>query len=216
MKGFGRNVKLLLGRGHRIQIMVYLSFFLVLAFLAILDTEALPQMVEMVATFLLLVMFGMVLIIMGMGECEYAMMVYFGSSRRPAAWAMLLSQYIFLLEQSIILFVVATLVENNECMKAVRFCPLGIIAIVLALTGIGHFINAMSFSGHKLCAGILAFILLGSPMVVLVIFSTALEVNAEMFIPYNNIGVLLVGLAVAVIGAVAYFKTVTKVDLKLA
>lgn len=215
MKGFGRNVKLLLGRGHRVQIVVYLAFVFVLAFFAILDTEALPQMVEMVTTYLLFLIFVMVLIIMGMGEVDYTMMVYFGSSRRPAAWAMLLSQYVFLVEQLIILFVVAALVENNECMKAVRACPLGIIAFLITLAGIGHLVNAISLSGHKICAGILAFSLAFIPMIVLAIFGTTFEMGAEMLIPYNSIWVLLVGLAVAVIGAIVYFKTVTRADLKL-
>ena len=216
MKGFGRNVKLLIGKGHISQLVIYALCLLVFTFFCIIDTEFFPKVVEEAPTFLLLVMFVVILIIIGMGEGGCLTMVYFGSSRRPAAWAMLLTQYVFLLEQLIILFVVAALVENNACMKVVRVWPLGSIAIVLSLAGIGNIVNALSISGHKICAGILAFILLGSPMVVLVIFSTALEVNAEMLIPYNHIWVLLIGLAVTVIGDVVYFKTVTKVDLKLA
>ncbi len=212
MKGFGRNVRLLIGKGHISQLVIYTLCLLVFAFFCIMDTEFFPKVVEEAPTFLLLVMFVVMLIIIGMGEGGCLTMVYFGSSRRPAAWAMLLTQYVFLLEQLIILFVVAALVENNACMKVVRVWPLGSIAIVLSLAGLGNIVNALSIRGHKVCAGILAFIL----TVVFIVSGTAIEMSEEMFIPCNNIGVLLIGLAVTVIGDVVYFKTVTKVDLKLA
>lgn len=215
MKGFGRNVKLLLGEGHRLQIIVYLAFFLVLAFFAILDIGALPQILEIVATFFLLLVFGMAIIIMGIGDVYSRMMVYFGSSRRPAAWAMLLGQYVFFAEQMIILFVVAAFIESNVCMAAVRACPLGVVAVMLALAGIGHFINAMSISGHMVCAWILAVALAVVPVVTCVVLVTVFEISAEMLVPYNNIWILMAGLAATVIGAIVYFKTVTKVDLKL-
>ncbi len=218
MKGLGRNVKLLIGWVHEVQIVVYLILFLVLAFLGIGDKEALPIMVEQIPSLLLFVMFMVVLIVISMGEGDYTMLVYFGSSRRLAAWGILFSQCIFLLEQLVILFVAAVLVENNVCMEIVRACPLGIIAVLLLIVGSGHFINAISLSGHKVCAGILAFASVCVPTILVIYMSAVFhaEISAEMLMPYNNIWILLVGLAVDLIGAVVNFKTVLKADLKLA
>ena len=46
MKGFRRNVKLLMGWWHQVQIVIYLLFLLILTFFRILDKEGLPLMVE--------------------------------------------------------------------------------------------------------------------------------------------------------------------------
>ena len=116
----------------------------------------------------------------------------------------------------IILFVVAVFVEDNACMAAVRACPLGSVAVVFALAGIGHLINAMSIREHKVCAGILAFALVCILMVAGIVFDKVFEKSAEMLVPYNNIWILLAGLAVTGIGAGVFYKTVLKADLKLA
>lgn len=215
MKGFRRNVKLLMGWWHQVQIAIYLIFFLVLAFFCILDKEGLSLMVEQVPSFLLYIMFAVVLIVIGMDAGYYRIIVYFGSSRRPAALGMFFSQHMVLLEQLLILFVTATLVEKNENMEIVRACPLGIIAIFLLLLGSGYLVNAIKLSGHKVCAGILEYTLAVAFVILVVCVEVVLqvEINAEML---NNAWFLLAGLAVDLIGAAVYLKTVTRVDLKLA
>lgn len=215
MNGFRRNVKLLMGWWHEVQIVIYLIFFLVLAFFCVLDKEGLPLMVEQVPSFLLYIMFALILIVIGMDAGYYRIMVYFGSSRSPAALGMFFSHHIVVLEQLIILLVVATLVENNESMEIVRTCPLGIIAVFLLLLGSGYLVNAISLSGHKVCAGILEYTLACVFVILVVCIDVAFpgQISAEML---NNIWILLTGLVVDFIGTVVYFKTVMKADLKLA
>ncbi len=215
MKGFRRNVKLLIGWGHEAQIVIYLLLFLVLAFFGIWDIEALPIMVEQILSFLLFVMFIVVLIVIGMGEGYYTMLVYFGSGRRPAALGMFFSQHMVVLEQLFILFVIAILAENNESMETVRACPLGIIAFFLLLLGIGYLVNAISLSGHKVCAGILAYALAVAFVILVICIDVAFpgQISAEML---NNVWFLLGGLVADLLGAVVYLKTVMKADLKLA
>lgn len=215
MKGLGRNVKLLMGWWHQVQIVIYVLFFLVLAFLCILDKEGLPLMVEQVPSFLLYIMFAVVLIVIGMDAGYYRSMVYFGSSRRPAALGMFFSQHMVVLEQMFILFVIAILAENNESMETVRACPLGIIAFFLLLLGSGYLVNAISLSGHKVCAGILTYVLSFTLVIFVVCVEVAfqVEISAKML---NNVWFLLAGLAVDLIGAAVYLKTVMKADLKLA
>jgi len=215
MKGFGRNVKLLMGWWHQVQIAIYLIFFLVLAFFCILDKEGLSLMVEQVPSFLLYIMFALILIVIGMDAGYYRIIVYFGSSRRPAALGMFFSQHMVVLEQLFILFVIAILAENNESMETVRACPLGIIAFFLLLLGSGYLVNAISLSGHKVCAGILAYALAVAFVILVVCIDVAFpgQISAELL---NNAWFLLAGLAVDLIGAVVYLKTVMKADLKLA
>ncbi len=215
MKGLGRNVKLLMGWWHQVQIMIYLLLILVIAFFCALDKGGLPLIVEEIPSFLLYIMFAVVFIVVGMDAGYYRSMVYFGSSRRTAALGMFFSQHMVLLEQLLILFLMTVFVENNESMETARACPLGIIAFFLFLLGSGYLVNAISLSGHKICAGILTYVL----SFTLVIFVVCVEVvfqvenSARML---NNVWFLLAGLAVDLIGAAVYLKTVTRVDLKLA
>lgn len=215
MKGLGRNVKLLMGWWHQVQIVIYLLFLLILTFFRILDKEGLPLMVEEIPSFLLYIMFVVVLIVIGMNAGYYRIMVYFGSSRRPAALGMFFSQHMVLLEQLLILFVIAILAENNESMETVRACPLGIIAFFLLLLGSGYLVNAISLSGHKVCAGILACALVVAFVILVVCIDVAFpgQISAEML---NNVWFLLGGLVADLLGAVVYLKTVMKADLKLA
>lgn len=215
MKGLGRNVKLLMGWWHQVQIVIYLLFLLVLTFFRIFDKEGLPLMVEEIPSFLLYIMFAVVLIVIGMDAGYYRIMVYFGSSRRPAALGMFFSQHMVVLEQLLILFLMTVFVENNESMETARACPLGIIAFFLFLLGSGYLVNAISLSGHKVCAGILAYALAVVFVILVVCVEVAfqVEVSARML---NNVWFLLAGLVMDLIGAVVYLKTVMKADLKLA
>lgn len=215
MKGFGRNVKLLMGWLHEAQIVIYLIFCLVLTFFCILDKGGLLTIVEQVPSFLFYFVFAVILIVVEMNAGYFRIMVYFGSSRGMTAFGMFFSQHIVLLEQLLILFVTATLVEKNENMEIVRACPLGIIAIFLLLLGSGYLVNAIKLSGHKVCAGILEYTLAVAFVILVVCVEVVLqvEINAEML---NNAWFLLAGLAVDLIGAAVYLKTVTRVDLKLA
>ena len=217
MKGLGRNMKYLIGREHMVQILTYIVFVLTFAFLGVLDNEVLPEILKEIPSFLLLISFMLILIVMGMGEVDYLLMNYFGSCRRAAAWGLFLTQHFFLVEQFIILNVVAALAKNNGCMKLLKAVPLGSIAIVLVLVGIAYFINAISISGHKVCAGILLFTLVCVFFIIIFYLSKMYEIklSAEMLIPYNNIWILLSGVVMDLLGAVVFYKTVTKVDLKL-
>ncbi len=218
MKGLGRNVKLLMGKWNAEQIVIYGMFFLIYIFMAIWNIETFPQILEGLPVFLMGIMVIVVLIILAMGEVDCISMVFFGSSRKPAALGILLTQHIFLLEQLILLYVVVALAEKSEFVKVVRMLPLVIIAIVLCYAGMIHFIHALSLSGHKVCAGILAFATVLVPVILLLYVEVVfqVEMSVELISPFNNIWVLLAGLAVDLIGAVVYLKTVMKADLKLA
>lgn len=218
MKGLGRNVRFMMGMFHKCQIQTYLIFFLVFALLNILKENALTRITEEGPFYLLVVMLVLVLSAMGFGDAYYPTMVSFGNARKPAALGMLLSQHVFLLEQMVILFVVAVLAEKSKCMQAIRFCPLGTIALLLFILGIGILINTISLSGHKVCAGIIMFVFVFAAIMLAIAVGVKydFEINIAVFMLYNNWWLLLIGLVVDLLGAAVYYKTVTKVDLKLA
>ena len=103
-------------------------------------------------------------------------------------------------------------------MQIVRNCPLGIVALLVLILGVGNVINAFSIKGYKLFAIIAAFVLSAASCVFVIVLTIKSDFgrSIEVFRAYNSWWLLLLGLVVDLVGFYFYYKTVTKVDLKLA
>lgn len=218
MKGLGRNVKYLSGILLCIQVFFYLMFFLIFCMLCFLEDGALTTFKEAIPLYMLQLTFTLVLTAIGLAQYYCINMVSFGSARKPAAIGILISEHVFLVLQIVIVIGVSAFVENSVLMKVISFCPLGIIALILLIMGIGLLLVALSLRGHGVLVAVMSFMLVFVFLLVVVIIGSKLsiEMTEELLRPYNNPGVLAVGLAVDLIGSVVYYKTVRKVDLKLA
>jgi len=218
MKGLGRNVKYLLGILLGIQVFVYLMFFLIFGIFCFLEDGALTTFKEAIPFYMLMVTFTLILTAIGFAQYYCINMVSFGSARKPAAIGMLISEHVFLVLQIVIVIGVSAFIENSVLMKVINFCPLGIIALILLIMGIGLLLVTLSLKGHGVWVAVISFTLVFVFILVIAIIGAKFEIemNEALFGSYNNPGVLAVGLAVDLIGSVVYYKTVRKVDLKLA
>lgn len=217
MKGLGRNVKYLSGILLCIQVFIYLMFFLIFCMLCFLEDGALTTFQEAMPLYMLLITFTLVLIAIGFAQYYCINTVSFGSARKPAAIGILISEHGFLVLQTVIVIGVSAIGGKSTLLKVILICPLGTIAMSLLIMGIGLLLVALSLRGHGVLVAVMSFILVFVFLLVVVIIGSKLsiEMQEELLRPYNNLGVLTVGLAVDLIGSVVYYKTVRKVDLKL-
>lgn len=218
MKGFGRNVKYLSGILLNMQMVVYLILILVFAILCLRVENPLTKFMEEMPFYLLLVTFMLILISAVFAEYYCYTMVFLGSTRKTAAVGILISIHAFGILQMVILFGLAILAGNNASTQVIRLCPLGTIALLLLIMGVGLLLVSLSLRGHKVCVGIMVFVLTFVAIGLLAEISTkfAIGTNMDLLTSCNSLWLLLVGLAVDLVGAFLYYKTVTKVDLKLA
>ncbi len=218
MKGLGRNIRFMMGRFHESLILTGVIFLFTFIVLNIGNEDVVARMKEAGPLYYLLLMVILILCTIGFGESYLPTIVSVGASRKPTATGMLLSQHIFMLEQLAFLFVVAVLLESSKSMQAVRICPLGTVALLVLILGIGNLFNAIDINGHKLFGVIAGFVLGTSAIVFVLVIAIKCDfnINVEVFRTYNSWWLLLLGLVVDLVGAYFYYKAVTKVDLKLA
>lgn len=218
MTGLGRNVRFMIGRFHKSLIQTVVIFLVSYVLLNVGSEDFVTKMSEAGPLYYFILMIVLFLCAVSFGEAYFPTIVSSGSSRKPASIGMLLSQHIFVLEQLVVLFVLAALIENSKSMQIVRNCPLGIVALLVLILGVGNIINAFSIKGYTLFAIIAAFVLSVASCVFLIVITIKSEfgINIEVFRTYNNWWLLLLGLIVDLVGVYYYYKVVTKVDLKLA
>ena len=218
MKGLGRNIRFLMGRFHESMILTSGIFIFVFTLLNIGNENIVARMKEAGPSYYLFLMLIWFLCTIGFGESYLPTIVSAGASRKPTATGMLLCQHIFMLEQLVVLFVLAVWLESSKSMQAVRICPLGTATLLIFTLGMGNLLNAISINGYKLFATTAAIVLPISVSVGALVLAIKCDfnMNVEVFRTYNSWWLLLLGVAVDLVGAYLYYKVVTKVDLKLA
>lgn len=217
MKGLGRNIKYA-SRMLIILFSIYLMEILILVLLGLGEKDFVNSVIQMLPVFLMYMPFILMLIAVGYAEMFCRHMVFLGSARKPAALASIISEQVFLLLQMVIFFALTLLAKNSVTSEVVWSCPLGFIAIYLAIMGIGLWLDSLSLSGHYVLAivfgalwALVAVVLLGGVSTYI-----AVDENVELLVIFNSIWLLLAGLAVDLIGTLLYYKAVVKADLKLA
>ncbi len=130
---------------------------------------------------------------------------------------MIVSHHLFVLLQLAILGLLA-IVSDSKGAMLVRTCPMLIIAVMLMIQGVGIACATLSMKERHIWAAVLllGFIAIITAVFVLFGWQHDFKLKIEMLEPYNNLLVLLPGVIFDLIGSVAYYKTVQKVDLKLA
>lgn len=218
MKGLGRNVKFMTGFFLKLEIKGYLFLALMWVVFGRLNDGIGPFVNEQAPFYIFWISVALVLICaMSHSDMFFKTMVSQGSARKPAALGMLLSQYVIMAMQLVVLFGIA-LLTNGIWSITIKMCPLGILAVIFILQGMGILCATLSMSEHNVWAVILflgtivAFVL----GCVLLGYVHDFVWSAEMVKPYNNLLFLAVGVVLEVIGSVAYYKTMQKVDLRLA
>ncbi len=218
MKGLGRNVKFMTGFFLKLEIKCYLFLALMWVVFGKLNDGIGPFVNEQAPFYIFWISVALVLICaMSHSDMYFKTMVSQGSARKPAAFGMLLSQYAFVVIQVAILLAVAMLTDSNWSL-AIKICPLGLIAVIFILQGAGIICATLSMSGHNAWAvilflGTLVAFVLGC---VLLGYKHDFVWSAEMVEPYNNLLFLATGVVLEIIGLAVYYKTMQKVDLKLA
>lgn len=217
MKGLGRNIKYA-SRMLIILFSIYLMGILILVLLGLGEKNFVNSVIQMLPVSLMYMPFILMLIAVGYAEMFCRHMVFLGSARKPAALAIIISVQVFLLLQMVIFFALTLLAKNSVTSEVVWSCPLGFIAIYLAIMGIGLWLDSLSLSGHYVLAivfgtlwALVAVVLLGGVSTYI-----AVDENVELLVIFNSIWLLLAGLAVDLIGTLLYYKVVVKADLKLA
>lgn len=217
MKGLGRNIKYA-SRMLIILFSIYLMGILILVLLGLGEKDFVNSVIQMLPVSLMYMPFILMLIAVGYAEMFCRHMVFLGSARKPAALAIIISVQVFLLLQMMIFFALTLLAKNSVTSEVVWSCPLGFIAIYLAIMGIGLWLDSLSLSGHYVLAivfgtlwALVAVVLLGGVSTYI-----AVDENVELLVIFNSIWLLLAGLAVDLIGTLLYYKAVVKADLKLA
>ncbi len=218
MKGLGRNIKYASGILLELPLLMYSMGILILALLSLGEEDIVTSLIQVLPLGLLYITPILILIAVGYAEMFCRHMVFLGSARKPAAFAVIISVQVFLLLQMVLLFALSLLAKNSFVTEVVCSCPLGIIALCLAIIGIGLWIDSLSLSGHYVLAivfgslwALVAVVLLGGVSTYI-----AVDENVELLVIFNSIWLLLAGLAVDLIGTFLYYKAVVKADLKLA
>ncbi len=217
MKGLGRNIKYA-SRMLIILFSIYLMGILILVLLGLGEKDFVNSVIQMLPVSLMYMPFILMLIAVGYAEMFCRHMVFLGSARKPAALAIIISVQVFLLLQMMIFFALTLLAKNSVTSEVVWSCPLGFIAIYLAIMGIGLWLDSLSLSGHYVLAIVFGTLWALVAVVLMCGVSTyiAVEENAELLVIFNSIWLLLAGLAVDLIGTFLYYKSVVRADLKLA
>lgn len=217
MKGLGRNIKYA-SRMLIILFSIYLMGILILVLLGLGEKDFVNSVIQMLPVAIMYMPFILMLIAVGYAEMFCRHMVFWGSARKPAAYAIIISVQVFVLLQMVIFFALTLLAKDSVASEVVWSCPLGFIAIYLAIMGIGLWLDSLSLSGHYVLAivfgslwALVAVVLLGGVSTYI-----AVDENVELLATFNSIWLLLAGLAVDLIGTLLYYKAVVKVDLKLA
>lgn len=217
MKGLGRNIKYA-SRMLIILFLIYLMGILILVLLGLGEKDFVNSVIQMLPVAIMYMPFILMLIAVGYAEMFCRHMVFLGSARKPAAYAIIISVQVFVLLQMVIFFALTLLAKDSVANEVVWSCPLGFIAIYLAIMGIGLWLDSLSLSGHYVLAivfgtlwALVAVVLLGGVSTYI-----AVDENVELLATFNSIWLLLAGLAVDLIGTLLYYKAVVKADLKLA
>ena len=216
MKGLGRNIKY----ASSILVMlpsIYLLGIIILVLLGFGEKDFVNSLIQVLPVALIYLPFVLMLIAVGYAEMFCRHMVFLGSARKPAALAIIFSVQAFLLLQMVIFFALSLLAKNSFVKEVVWSCPLGFIALYLAIMGIGLWLDSLSLSGHYVLAVVFGVLwaLIGVSLIGGVSAYLTNEKNVELLVPCNSIWILLAGLAVDLIGTFLYYKTVVKADLKL-
>lgn len=218
MKGLGRNIKYASGILLTLPLLMYLMGILILVLLSLGEEDIVTSLIQVLPLGLLYITPILILIAVGYAEMFCRHMVFLGSARKSAAFAVIISVQVFLLLQLVLFFALSLLAKNSFVTEVVWSCPLGIIALCLAIIGIGLWIDSLSLSGHYVMAGVFGFLwaLIGVGLIGGVSAHLTTEKNVELLVACNSIWLLVAGLAVDLIGTLLYYKTVIKADLKLA
>ena len=218
MKGLGRNVKYLSGILLASHIATYIAFCISFGLLCFWEEEPLILLKETLPASLVAVTFLLILVAICFAESWCCTLVSLGSIRKTAAVGILTSEHVFLVLQIGIVLGLAYFVEENAFMQMISACPLGVIFLILLIVGVGLLLVSLNLKGHVVLTAILGVTLYAVLILLVGIVGTrfAIEMNKELLMPYNNWGLLAAGLAIDLLGAFVYYKTVTKVDLKLA
>ena len=217
MKGLGRNIKYA-SRMLIILFSIYLMGIIILVLLGLGEMDFVNSVIQMLPVATMYIPFILMLIAVGYAEMFCRHMVFLGSARKPAAYAIIISVQVFVLLQMVLFFALTLLAKDSVANEVVWSCPLGFIAIFLAIMGIGLWLDSLSLSGHYVLAIVFGSLWALIAVVLMCGVSTyiAVEENAELLVPFNSIWLLLAGLAVDLIGTFLYYKAVVKADLKLA
>ena len=218
MKGIGRNIKYVSGTLLNLLFCMYLTWIVVMVLFSFMVENPLEVFMRDVTFSAMLITFVLLVSSVASAENFSYNMVFLGSARKPVALSVLISTHTFQALQMVILFCVVMLFGNSMGAEFLKICPLGALALWLLMNGIGYFFVVLALRGHKVCVGILGFILAFIAIIVMVAICAEISRTSNMnfLIPFNSIWSLLTGLCVDLIGAFSYYKTVTKVDLKLA
>lgn len=218
MKGLGRNVKFTMEFFIKLQIRCYL-LMTIITLLFLNWREGLRTFInEKAPTYVLGISLALVLINALENSNRYCVTaVSQGSARKPAAGGMIVSHHLFVLLQLAILGLLA-IVSDSKGAMLVRTCPMLIIAVMLMIQGVGIACATLSMKERHVWAAVLLLGFIAIIIAVFVLFGWQhdFKLKIEMLEPYNNLLVLLPGVIFDLIGSVAYYKTVQKVDLKLA
>jgi len=218
MKGLGRNVKFTMEFFIKLQIRCYL-LMTIITLLFLNWREGLRTFInEKAPIYVLGISLALVLINALENSNRYCITaVSQGSARKPAAGGMIVSHHLFVLLQLAILGLLA-IVSDSKGAMLVRTCPMLIIAVMLMIQGVGIACATLSMKERHIWAAVLllGFIAIITAVFVLFGWQHDFKLKIEMLEPYNNLLVLLPGVIFDLIGSVAYYRTVQKVDLKLA
>lgn len=218
MRGLGRNIKFMTDFCFQLVIKSYLLLVFIWVLFGKMKDGIGVFINEEAPFFIFWVSVAFVLICaMSYSDMHFKTMVSQGSARKPAALGMLLSQYIFIGMQLVVLFGIALLTTGHWSIS-IKNCPLGILAVMFLLQGMGILCATLAMRGHNAWAAMLfigtivAFAVAG----VMLGLKHDFVWSADMLKPYNSVWFLVMGLVIEIIGAFFYLKTVQKVDLKLA
>lgn len=218
MKGLGRNVKFVMKFFLKLQIRCYLLMTIITLLFLNWREGLRPFVNEKAPNYVLGISLTLVLINALENSNRYCITaVSQGSARKPAAGGMIVSHHLFVLLQLAILVLMA-IVSDSKGSLLIRTCPMGIITVMLMIQGVGIACATLSMKERHIWAAVLLLGFIAIFIAVFVLFGWQhdFKLKIEMLEPYNNLLVLLPGVIFDLIGSVAYYKTVQKVDLKLA
>lgn len=217
MRGLGRNVKFMTEYCFQLLIKSYLLLLFIWVIFGKMKDGIGPFIREEAPFFICWLSVTLVIVCaMSYSDMHFKTMVSQGSARKPAAWGMLLSQYIFLVVQFAFL-VGTTFFSQSNISLAIKKYPLVIITVLFILQGWGILCATLAISEHSAWAAILFIGIIVACVAAGVLLGIKNDFvwNAELLEPYNNLWLPAIGLAIEIIGACFYLKTAQKVDLKL-
>lgn len=218
MRGLGRNVKFMTEYCFQLLIKSYLLLLFIWIIFGKMQDGIGPFIKEEAPFFICWLSLALVLICaMSYSDMHFKTMVSQGSARKPAAWGMLLSQYIFLVIQLVFLLG-TTLFSQSNLSLAIKKYPLVIITVLFILQGWGILCATLAISEHSAWSVILFIGIIVACVVAGVFLGIKNDFvwNEDMLKPYNSLWFFAIGLVIETMGAYFYLKTVQKVDLKLA